>query len=269
MSDKTLPSSVTSYDLLKTLAVLLMLVDHVGFYFYPDNEWFRVVGRMSFPIWFFLVGYARSREISLPLVAGAVILTVANFVAGMPILSLNVLVTIMLIRLALDPLMHYARQGRAALAQVMTVLLLLALPSGIFLEYGTIGLAFAMFGYIVRHRDDVTRDMGGRDVVFAFMAACYIGYGLLQQAVFGFSVDAFPVMGAGVLVICLLLMRFRPVVYVAASARIPAPLSAPVRWMGRHTLAIYVIHLLAFKAAAAILYPDRYPLFHFMWLSAP
>ena len=54
MNVKTLPTAITSYDLFKTLAVATMLIDHVGIYFFPDELWFRVIGRLSFPIWLFL-----------------------------------------------------------------------------------------------------------------------------------------------------------------------------------------------------------------------
>lgn len=60
---RMLPREVTSYDLLKCAAVIIMVIDHVGFYFYPENLWFRAVGRIGFPVWFFLVGYARGRDI--------------------------------------------------------------------------------------------------------------------------------------------------------------------------------------------------------------
>lgn len=40
---------------LKVLAVLLMLVDHVGFVFFPNIATFRVIGRFSFPIFLFLL----------------------------------------------------------------------------------------------------------------------------------------------------------------------------------------------------------------------
>ncbi len=48
--NKILPRDLTSYDLLKTLAVILMIIDHVGHHFFPDEMWFRVVGRLCVPI---------------------------------------------------------------------------------------------------------------------------------------------------------------------------------------------------------------------------
>src|SRR5690606_10698014 len=118
--------SLTSYDLIKAAAVLLMIVDHVGYYFFPDQDWFRVFGRMCVPIWFFLIGYARSRDLSLPLWIGLAALVVANMIAGMSIFPLNVLGTMILVRLVLDRVMDVATENARALVGVTVVLTLLA-----------------------------------------------------------------------------------------------------------------------------------------------
>ena len=44
---KVLPRELTSYDFLKTFAVVFMVIDHAGFFFFPDNDWMRVAGRLS------------------------------------------------------------------------------------------------------------------------------------------------------------------------------------------------------------------------------
>lgn len=43
--------------MLKLLAVLTMVVDHVGYIFFPEQEWMRAVGRLTMPIF----GYAIAR----------------------------------------------------------------------------------------------------------------------------------------------------------------------------------------------------------------
>ena len=47
---KQLPANITSYDLFKALALVLMLADHIGYYFYDDVDWWRVAGRICVPI---------------------------------------------------------------------------------------------------------------------------------------------------------------------------------------------------------------------------
>lgn len=50
---------------LKVIAAVTMLVDHVGFLFFPGVMWFRVVGRISLPIFAFLIGegYLKTRDV--------------------------------------------------------------------------------------------------------------------------------------------------------------------------------------------------------------
>ena len=46
---------MTSYQI-KLIAALLMIVDHVGVVFFPDQLAFRYIGRLSFPLFAWLVG---------------------------------------------------------------------------------------------------------------------------------------------------------------------------------------------------------------------
>jgi len=46
---------MTSFDI-KVLAALLMVIDHVGLIFFPDRLIFRYLGRLSFPLFAWLLG---------------------------------------------------------------------------------------------------------------------------------------------------------------------------------------------------------------------
>lgn len=49
---------------LKILAAVTMLIDHVGCVFFPENIYFRIVGRLAFPIFAFLIveGYYHTKD---------------------------------------------------------------------------------------------------------------------------------------------------------------------------------------------------------------
>lgn len=49
---------------LKLLAVVTMLIDHMGFTLFPHAVWMRAVGRLAFPIFCFLIaeGCAHTRD---------------------------------------------------------------------------------------------------------------------------------------------------------------------------------------------------------------
>ncbi len=146
MSLPHLSRNLTSYDLLKSFAVLLMLVDHVGYYFAPDEAWLRVAGRFCVPVWFFLIGYARSRDLSPRLWVGAAILVIASGVTGMGFFPFNMLVTIIILRLGLDAVMAGTQQSRQALWQIGVLFLALTFITAYAFEYGTLAFVMAMFG---------------------------------------------------------------------------------------------------------------------------
>ena len=54
-----------SSSALKLIAALTMLVDHVGLLFFTEELWWRVVGRISFPLFAFLIaeGYRRTSNL--------------------------------------------------------------------------------------------------------------------------------------------------------------------------------------------------------------
>lgn len=48
-------------DLLKWIAVITMVIDHVGYVFFPGQEIFRAIGRLAFPIFIILLAEGMSR----------------------------------------------------------------------------------------------------------------------------------------------------------------------------------------------------------------
>ncbi len=58
------PRGLTSYHI-KLLAALTMLIDHVGLVFFPEMTGFRIIGRISFPlfVWLLVQGEAHTRDV--------------------------------------------------------------------------------------------------------------------------------------------------------------------------------------------------------------
>ena len=52
--------------MLKLLALLTMVIDHVGFVFFPEQEWMRWIGRLTMPIFAYAIArgvyYTRSKK---------------------------------------------------------------------------------------------------------------------------------------------------------------------------------------------------------------
>lgn len=65
METKTAPAGLLSGNALKLIAAAAMTVDHVGVIFFPQVKWLRIIGRLAFPIFAYMIAegckYTRSR----------------------------------------------------------------------------------------------------------------------------------------------------------------------------------------------------------------
>lgn len=57
---------IVNRNVLKIIAVISMLIDHIGLFFFGDNSVFRILGRIAFPIFAFFIAegwkYTRNRK---------------------------------------------------------------------------------------------------------------------------------------------------------------------------------------------------------------
>ena len=67
-----------SQEGLKLIACITMLVDHIGAVFFPFTAWFRIIGRIAFPIYCFMLAEGvyhtkNPRKYGLRLLIGALL----------------------------------------------------------------------------------------------------------------------------------------------------------------------------------------------------
>jgi len=150
-------TQVSSHDLLKILALSTIIIDHVGKYFFIDSVWWRVVGRMAAPQFFFLVGYSESYKFKSQILFYGLALCVVNYLTNPStsivehILPINMLIGFVLIKALLnrfDP----AKLPAEFLMLLLAVLMLLSLPTYILIEYGTLAFCYAIGARLVRQR---------------------------------------------------------------------------------------------------------------------
>jgi hypothetical protein len=251
MNSKVLPSGLTSYDLLKTFAVLTMVVDHFGLYFFPDEMWWRVVGRVSAPVWLFLIGYACSRDISPRLFSGASILVLASAAFNSGILPINILLNVIFIRYVLDGVLARMRKSFSNALEIWVLIVLLALPTSFISDYGIIGLAVAIFGAMVRENEGKAAAMPS-SMVTSGLAACVL-YCALIFLTFDFTFVQNGVAMVFVGLVFVGLAFFRPAEWALPSVSLPHIMVRFFQFCGRYSLEIYVVHLLIFKMASFFL----------------
>ncbi len=255
---KTLPKELTSYDLLKSLAVILMVIDHIGHHFFPDEAWFRVMGRLCVPIWFFLIGYAKTEEIPKKLIAGAAIVALSALIAGQYVLPLNILVTIIFLRLMRRGVFARTFYSPETLRGMFLIMLFLTLPSAIFVEYGSFAFLFVILGHICRYRE-VMFERIKPVYIHLYTAATFFAFFVLQGVAFA-NIDVLQslFLFLGLAGVAVMLWRFRPVVYTDAPRFIAPSFISAFQFMGRYTLEIYVVHIVVFRAVCMYLYPEVY-----------
>lgn len=264
MMQKTLPRTLTSYDLLKTLAIFLMVIDHAGFYFFDNDTWFRVLGRLCVPIWFFLIGYARSKDVPMSVYIGAALIAAGNVMAGEYILPLSILITLMIGRLYKDAWMRAVLKGGDALKGLFFIFLLAYIPSEAFFEYGTVGFYFVIFGALMRLQQDSPELYTARvrREGHIFVALGFILFVLSEAVKFtSFTWAQFALLVVGMAGVYWLLRGFKGQTLEKTHDKTPSILIPVLQFTGRQTLWIYVGHLLIFKAAALYLFPERFTAF--------
>ncbi len=152
MTNTTRPNR---YDYLKLLALLTMIVDHVGYFLFPEVIWLRVIGRIAFPLFLLLVGFNGSYKRRWSLWSMAIVLQIIitrSRYAGFTEDPLgNILLGIALTRVILG---RVTTQSRRLQISIFVASILLAPSTMAYIDYGTLSLSAAMVGARMhtRHR---------------------------------------------------------------------------------------------------------------------
>jgi hypothetical protein len=253
---------VTNQDAWKFLALLLMVVDHIGYYFHPpQEEWFRAIGRLSAPIWFFFIGYAQPSPQRAGLAQRELwILTALMFVADVimvqPLLPFSILLSVIMARY----LMHYWVMRQNPDAMFVVVFLakcaLLMLPTMIVWEYGTAIFGFCVVGYYVKR--------GVAPHILAAMSIGSVGLYMLEQHIL-FPKIAAHQWGLVILGLASIMMMMVRVQTASPSAWMQqSTLSYIIRFFARNSLYFYVAHCLLFQTIVWMTDPPEQ--WKMMWL---
>jgi hypothetical protein len=238
----------TTIDAWKLAGVVFFLVDHYGLFFDPEDNWWRLFGRIAAPIFFFLIGYARSRAVPPSWLALGAALTAADYLTsqGLGDTTINILVNFALLRLALPALERHAMPYPGRLAALVVASMAVIPWLDPILEYGGEGWLWALLG--LAHR--LLLEKGGayafwrRDALAFAAAGAYV---VREISDYGF--DLFQGLLLAVIVgrLVALLMEFRRGELHAPLPRLAVGLLA---FAGRRSLAIYAITLLMMQFLA-------------------
>jgi hypothetical protein len=241
------PPLVTTTDAWKLFAITIVLVDHYGLYFDADETWWRLFGRLAAPVFFFFLGFARTRTVPWSWITlGVVITAVDHWTSGGRNLMANILINFALLRLVLPSIETHVMPDHRRLALAVAISAALIPVLDPFLEYGGGGWLWALFG--LSHRLHLEQGDPASFLRRNLLAvAAGLAYVVRERWRFGFDPlqSALLVILVAILVLCL--MRFRR---ESLAWQPPAPLRAIFSFVGRRTLEIYAMTLIAMQLTA-------------------
>lgn len=145
------------YDYLKLYAIITMIIDHLWFFLFPEIPELRVIGRVSFPLFFLLIGRNGSHRISWSLLWSAVIiqsiLWITSYLYGYSLRQINILSAAVLCKLLLwvrSWFLINQKVKKRLLAGVVVLCMLAASGTHQRIEYGTMTLGMVLMGRAMR-----------------------------------------------------------------------------------------------------------------------
>jgi hypothetical protein len=247
-------------DWLKTVAILLVAVDHIGYFFVENSDWWSVFGRFAAPVFFFLLGYANSKRVPVSWVLlGLLLTTLDSWNNDWTWVAPNILLSLVFIRVVRPYVEAGLRKtGLLGFALLVVVLVLIVPFTGEVVEYGSEGWLWALFGLIQRNYVDAQStpkkpwmDRGILSLslseqtclkvmrITAIILAATVAI-WQEQIEYLFAPVQLSILMAGMALLSGILWRF----FRGPSRYQPsAVVAVMVRFVGRHTLEIYAIQL--------------------------
>jgi len=264
--------AVDNTDWLKTFAIILVSVDHIGYFFIENADWWNAIGRLAAPPFFFLLGYAKTRGVPHYWIWTGIILTLLDsWNTDWVWVAPNILLSFALIRLARPHVQAFLqRYGWVALALFIAGLIALLPSAANIADYGAEGWLWALFGlsqgmYVdskpVADTDGMTHsslaygygltDKRGLMRLLTCLAAATV-YVWQEQMEFTFYHVQLSAVIVGICALSLSLCLFQ-----RGPSRVQPvePVAGALRFIGRHTLEIYVIQLAGFEIIIRLM-PD-------------
>lgn len=225
------------WDIAKLIGLLLMFVDHAGVYFFPQEIWLRGIGRGAAPVFLFLAGYAASYRFKPSLLLVALAMSLSDYLLTGQVRTQNILYSILLWRLLFD---WMEKRGYTIKRPFEWYVASLALLSSIVvIQYGTLGLIFAVCGYMQRRPEQYSAAQ--RQL---FMRVSFATYAVLEAWLSSFMLIP------AVLTYISVYAAYRLLISIdtqPVATSLPASLATAAKLISRYSLYIYGLHLIVLE----------------------
>ena len=245
----------SSHDFIKFLALVLMVTDHVGYYFFPQDMVWRAFGRMCVPIWFFLAGYAKpSNKFPKEIIVLAVLLVIVDVIFKFSVFSLNVLFTILVCRFFVDKILQDKKfDNNFEFTTYVALMALFYIPSVLLFEYGTMAILFALWGGVCRQNQNKKRSL-------ILACICFVMFVIFEITYMPFNIYEIIIMVVGVFGVMFMLQNFKTQYYERYKNNF---LSKFIMFFGRNTLYMYFIHVTLFVILSYFMFIEKHK--EFSW----
>ncbi|MBS0288390.1 MAG: hypothetical protein JSR17_13930 [Proteobacteria bacterium] len=225
--------SFNTHDFIKVVAIFIMVIDHVGYYLLANDPWFRMIGRIGLPMWYFLIGYVNKLRINYFLIGYGIILSFTDTFL-MQTVWFNVLLTFIVCQV----LLHYFPVERiSTLWRAIFFLLLLPINALLYshVEYGVLGIFLVYSARMVAIKDPQAAFwLALAHLVFFVWQIIAFPYLIQPKLLYPF---AFLTLG-----VYFLLLFYKQRVWSC-----PQFLLFPMLFISRYSLHIYFYHLIALQ----------------------
>lgn len=142
---------VNKQDYLKFLAIICMIIDHIGLYFLPNVWSLRAIGRVALPIFAFYAGYNFHSKLNYKILLHGIILYLFSALLMRHFPVPNILISIFIGQLYLFLCVRYQILHRNLLWQYLLLIILWPFTNSYF-EYGSITLLIMLIGNLHKEK---------------------------------------------------------------------------------------------------------------------
>ncbi|HIE00345.1 MAG TPA: hypothetical protein EYP59_08665 [Thiotrichaceae bacterium] len=224
---------LNSYDLIKFIAIIAMIIDHIGFYFIVDNtEYWRGIGRLAAPLFFFIAGYISKYHIRFNILFYGLLITLVRIDIGYPFL-INILIVIACIKWLLDR-WQPSQENTITLVIIFILLYFITFLARDWIEYGLFGFAYAICGHLVATQT--------KPILTSLFIAATLFTQFFERILFNDNLLIALIISSVAILLYLIMALFRYQVYTVHNPII----KNSVLIFSRYSLEIYFWHLFIF-----------------------
>ena len=176
-----------NYDLMKSIAFFLMIIDHIGYYFFPQIYLFRAIGRGSAIIFALLFGITKHKR-NNKILLYAVLTSLLLMFFENTIFPLNILFNFYLSYFLLDYLEDIYYNNNILFNLLLILLIPMSMFLNIFLEYGVTFLFLVFCGRLFSKKDKTKKDKNTTIAIFILFFIYQVlnfGFGLINTLIVG------------------------------------------------------------------------------------